>query len=163
MNLSTLMLQAHLTIAPGFGPDVQRNYLHGMLDIRPDERVSLRSDAFLFVGTQGGPGDLLHNHSVFMGPVVHFQAGKVDPYVGFQPGLGLVQSQWKVDGVARQSERLVTPLVSGLSGIQVRVHPLFHFFGEGRYVSGRHLSADPTAHNLDEVRVSFGLGFGLGG
>ncbi len=82
---------------------------------------------------------------------MHFLDGRLDPWVGFQPGLALTRA---VDGPAR-----VSPVASVAVGSNFLVSSLFHFFVEGRQMLGRHLTDEVATVSLNEARLSFGLGF----
>jgi hypothetical protein len=150
---------SHLTIAPGFAQAGQTTmYLHGGNALMVANKVALKTDGYVFVGTQTGEQTMVDNHGLFSGCAWHPMTGRFDPYVAVQPGLALTRSTWDDEEGTHRSRLLVTPMASGAVGSRVHMSNFFHLFGEVRQVWGRHLSDDPAARSLSETRMSFGLG-----
>ncbi len=89
-----------------------------------------------------------------------------DPYVIVQPGIAYTSSYQNIrlnDEVpTKVSYRgVLTPLATAGIGVNYYFQRFAHLFVEGRYVYGKHLSTAPQPISLEEIRITFGLGFNL--
>ena len=111
-------------------------------------------------------------HSIYLGGAYHIPTkGHFDPYVIFQPGLAYTSSYEIHNWVPLQlqDERVshtyypgvLTPLATAGVGFNYYFQRFAHLFLETRYVYARHLSQAPSPISLQELRVTFGLGFNL--
>lgn len=134
-------------------------YLHGLGEYLVNDWNSLRSDIYFYL--KSGDKQMLElNHQLFVGAAFHFNSNhQFVPYVGLQPGLALTQANFvTIQGVTNNVE--VSPLISVAMGFNYYASKWFHLFIDGRYVSGKHLSNQKKI-DLDELRISFGLGFNI--
>lgn len=145
-------------------------YIHGNLEYYTDEIISIRNDGYYSLQINSPFPDKNYNHSFFTGASYHIKTkGRLDPYAAFQPGLSLTKETPgycppNVACIAKpfyQSRPSVNPLLSGVIGFNYYGEKYFHFFGEARYVHGKHLSELPRPVSLSELRLSFGLGFNI--
>ena len=165
------LLRAQATISPGMLLESKaRNiYIHGNLEYYADETISLRGDGYYFVSSFGNTNHFLMHHSLFSGASYHIKTkNHFDPYIGIQPGISITQAFYNTcpDGAMcfapprLQDSYSFNPLISGVIGFNYYAQQVFHIFGEARYVHGTHLS-ELGPLSLDEVRLSFGLGFNI--
>lgn len=162
------LFAAHFTIAPGWTlADGNTNlYLHGRTEFYLNRKVSFVGDGYYFLDTQGD-GNLLHNHGVYFGANYHFPFKRFDPYIGFMPGVSLVQVS--NPGIAQEGTELVTresvftaePSISASIGFNLYIWKHFHFMGQLRYVHASHSTQWAMVYPLDEFRLSFGLGWNV--
>ena len=164
------LLKTSLTISPGFFLKIPVNlvYFHGHLEYFPEEKVSLRGDAFLGMNSPHSP-HITANHCLQFGAFYHFSRGKFDPFLGFQPGINF--SQIKLSKVPA-FQTGITPMLSLSGGANYFVSRYFHFFLSMGYYKGTllkmvhpiwssSLEQVPVKTPLDEIRISGGLGFNI--
>ena len=107
------------------------------------------------------------NHAIFSGASYHFKTkNHFDPYFAFEPGISIMQSQYKMDSfwglpAIQHSATAINPMISSVIGFNLYFQRWFHLFAETRYMYGKHTSASGVI-SLSELRFSFGLGFNLG-
>ncbi len=161
------LLRAQATISPAvmLNDGALNIYVQGDMDYFLSRKVSVRADAYYFIDTQGD-GDLRHNHGVFFGANYHFPLGRLDPYVGLQPGASYVQAAkympWGENGheVEVNSTGTIVPNISATAGLNFYLGRFVHFMTNIRYVHGKH--ATPWGNRpLDEFRFSFGVGWNV--
>jgi len=137
-------------------------FLTGNLEYYIQSLISARGDVYYFL--KNDENSLKQNHQLFSGASYHIKTNNnFDPYIGFQPGMALTQSfnsPRKGNESVQQfsSSTSYSPLISGVVGFNYYASKWFHLFVDGRIVQGRHLS-NFNAVSLNEVRISFGLGF----
>ncbi|MDF2437291.1 MAG: hypothetical protein K0Q95_1667 [Bacteroidota bacterium] len=148
-------------------------YLNGNLEYYLDNTISIRGDANYLLGSSGTTEDLMHlkdNISVMLGLAYHFKTNNhLDPYFIFQPGVAYVSSYSSIslapssdkDLNTRNYKGSLSPLSSFGFGANYYFQRFAHLFVEGRYVHGRHLSQAPSPIFLNELRITFGLGFNM--
>ena len=158
------LVRTMATLSVGHMPQFSMNnvYISGNSEYYLSNRVSWRGDASFFLNNLNGPEIFKDNHSIFSGLSFHNPTnGKIDPYLGFQPGVSFSRTMIHgVDEVTTYSKTQVSPLISGVGGINIYASQLFHVFADVRYISGTHI-VQSGAESLNEVRFSFGLGFNL--
>ncbi len=157
------LIRTQATISLGMMRDDARNmYLHGDLEYFMHENVTVRSDAYFYLGATSDYEPLKLNHSLFVGAMYHFPTNnRFDPYVGVQPGIAYAQRilpYTDVQGNTLYSNTTFNPLISGTVGANYYGSKWFHVFVNARMVRGKLLS-DVAPKHLDEFRISFGLGF----
>ena len=135
-------------------------YLAGDMDLFIDDNVSLTGEAWYGFKTHDKPTGLLRNHAVYWGFNYHpLKKGRWDPYVGLSPGMALVQAGYHDgEGIARKTFG-AAPLASGVIGCNYYVGSVFHFFVKARAVAGRFRGSSPEFTNLNEMKLSAGLGW----
>ena len=133
-------------------------YIHGVTEYFVSDKITARGDIYYYL--KSGNKQMLNlNHQLFAGASYHFNTQHhFVPYVGFQPGIALTQADFIT--INQENNMEVSPLISTVAGFNFYASRWFHLFIDGRYVSGKHLSNQKTI-SLDEVRLSFGLGFNL--
>lgn len=133
-------------------------YLQGVLEYFVTKNITSRGDIYYYLKS-GDKQMLNQNHQLFAGASCHFNTNSnFVPYLGIQPGIGLTQANFVV--VNGENNVEASPLISAVVGFNYYASNWFHLFIDGRYISGKHLSNQKTI-SLDEVRLSFGLGFNL--
>jgi len=169
------MLKGSATLAPGFMlAQAQNNiYVHGHLEYFPEEKVSLRGEAFWFTGAQQKPQLLNENSSFLFGGLYHFHKKRFDYFIGLQTGASFTKPNDTYDtipGIGPQTlpgvytykvsyKIKVLPLVSPVTGISFYPGKYVNFFLELRYVNGRYFGYNSGRLSMDEIRISAGLGF----
>jgi hypothetical protein len=168
------LLRADASIVKGYmlKEDFQTVHLNGNLEYYTDNRISIRGDANYMLGSNGLTSDsigLLNNISVMLGASYHFHTkGHFDPYFILQPGFAYTSSYKDLNGgfVKETSQKkyyngAISPLATAGLGFNYYFQRFAHLFLETRYVYGQHLSNAPSPISLQEVRITFGLGFNL--
>jgi hypothetical protein len=152
------------TLSVGHMPQHSINnvYIQGNAEYYLCDKISWRADGSFFLNNLNGAEVFQDNHNVFSGLSYHFPTkSKVDPYIGFQPGIAFSSSvYYDEEEVKNHSPTVVSPLISSVGGVNVYASQLFHVFAELRYVAGTH-SAESGPQSLTEIRISFGLGFNI--
>jgi len=162
------LFAAHVTIAPGWTlADGNTNlYLHGRTEFYLNRKVSFVGDGYYFLDTQGD-GYLRHNHGAYFGAQYHFPIKRFDPYIGFMPGVSMVQvsnSGIALQGtefVPQESVFRVEPSISASVGFNLYIWKYIHFMGQVRYMHASHSTQWAMVYPLDEFRISFGLGWNV--
>ena len=140
-------------------------FIHGNAEYHISAPITFRSDIFYYLQSDDANG-LSMNHQLFEGATYHIiTKSNFDPYIGFQPGLGLSKSKTSLlvsdaPAIESYSKTSVNPLISGVIGFNYYATKFFHLFVDLRYILGTHLS-DVKPVSLNEVRISFGLGLNL--
>lgn len=169
------LLRATLTFSTGFMRNSTVNgYLHGLLEYYMGEKISVRGDSFHMLFSQSKTADsatginlknpMLLNSSLMAGLFYHpLSHEKLDLYVGFQPGIALSQYNQQVldvNGNAALTTPSLNPIYAFTGGLNYYSGKFFHVFVETRFIRGVHLS-NGNPKFLDELRISFGLGFDI--
>lgn len=158
------LLSAMGTISPGIkvSDGAMTMSLHGYLEFFMDDYVSWRGDGFYFMGEQKKPAGLYQNSTLKWGPFYHFHKpnGKLDFYVGMQPGVNFVQPMGQdINGRDYYYKFKVVPAFSGVTGMNYHFGRIFNMFIEGTFIGSRYLGDGFTKINTSEVRISGGLGW----
>lgn len=170
------LMRADASIVGGylFKEGMNTVHINGSAEYYLDNKVSIRGSASYLLGCSGLTKDsigLKDFHSIYLGGVYHFPTkGHFDPYVILQPGLAYTSSYKSrppavFDGDDKQIRKyypgVLTPLATAGVGFNYYFQRFAHLFVETRYVYGQHLSPAPSPISLQELRVTFGLGFNL--
>lgn len=156
--------KASLSFAPGWLTENTRtNNLQASFAFHPKEgRIELRGDGFYFLNSVGDRPRFTINHQLFAGAFYKFSDKQLQPYLGFQPGIAYSQSS--EHGSLDQAtgniifKKTINPVGAFAGGIEFFAEKLFFCYFETRYIFGKHKS-DTYPIFLDELRLSFGLGF----
>lgn len=171
------LLRADASIVAGylFKEGMNNVHVNGSAEYYLDNKISIRGSASYLLGCTGITKDsmgLKDFHSIYLGMAYHFPTkGHFDPYLILQPGLAYTSS-YKAHNwvpVQLQDEQIsrtyypavVSPLATAGLGFNYYFQRFAHLFVETRYVYGRHLSQAPSPISLQELRITFGLGFNL--
>ena len=168
------LVRADASIVAGylFKENINNVHVNGSAEYYLDNKVSIRGSACYLLGSTGLTKDsmgLKDFHSIMLGGVYHFTTnGHFDPYFIFQPGIAYTSSyKAKYLGDPNENTKVATyagvfsPLATAGLGFNYYFQRFAHLFVETRYVYGRHLSQAPSPISLQELRVTFGLGFNL--
>ncbi|MBP6732682.1 MAG: hypothetical protein KA149_11520 [Chitinophagales bacterium] len=158
-------VRAQGNLAPGylFGQKVASGYVNGDMDLFFDNRVSFTGSAWgSFALNRKNETGIKANHAVFGGLNYHFlKPGRFDPYIGFTPGLGIVQVAYREGETIKRTPYAAVPLVSGVAGFNYYVGWIFHVFVKVQGVTGQVFSTLPAPVRLDELKIMAGLGWNL--
>jgi len=162
------LVRAQIIISPGWTiADGNTNiYLQGDMEYHLQDRISLKGDVSYFIDSQEN-GYLKNNHSLFFGAQYHFPVKRFDPYIGFHPGISLIQVKNPDQGtpevpVAYSVSNLkASPAISVATGFNFYVWRYIHFMANLKYVHASHPTEWGTNYALDEFRISFGLGWNV--
>lgn len=168
------LLRADGSIVAGFMPKDNLSNVHvtGNLEYYVDNVVSVRGEATYLLGSTGLTADsmgLKDEISVGLGTAFHFHTnGHFDPYFILEPNIGYTSSYHQnvtrplIDATPKTYYvGSVTPMATAGLGFNYYFQRFAHLFVEGRYVYAQHLSEAPKPISLQEIRVTFGLGFNL--
>lgn len=150
-------LKASATIAPSkmLNRDVQNIYLNGFVAYQLDEHLSLRGETFFYIkGAANAPTDMVYNGAMntYFGAFYHRGVNNWDNYVGFQPGVSVVQTIYK-------SGASVIPSFAFKIGTAYYVWKYFHFFADLTYTNTTVRGISIGSLRSDELIISAGLGF----
>lgn len=152
----------------------QTVHLNGNAEYYTDNKISIRADANYMLGSIGLTSDSIgldKNSSVLLGASYHFHTnGHFDPYFIFQPGIAYTSS-YKQNNTSlitmneipekTRYNGTLSPIATAGLGFNYYFQRFAHLFLETRYVYGQHLSNAPSPISLQELRITFGLGFNL--
>ncbi|MEX0811692.1 MAG: hypothetical protein WD048_05710 [Chitinophagales bacterium] len=159
------LLRMQGTLAPAYQPGlkVTNFYLHGDLEYYVEDKISIRADSYIFLGSQQKPAIFDQKIMSFFGAMYHFPHKRIDPFVGIQPGIAISSVNYtSPEGNNTTSDMAISPLISPIAGVNLYVGKVIHFFAVVRYMYGRHMSDAPEAVSMSEINGSFGLGFNFG-
>ncbi|HLP50236.1 MAG TPA: hypothetical protein VK154_05090 [Chitinophagales bacterium] len=158
-------IRAQGNLAPGylFSQKIASGYVAGDMDLFFDNRVSFTGAAwYSFALNRKNETGLKANHALFAGLNYHFlKPGRFDPYIGFTPGIGLVQATYEENDELRKSKLAVLPLVSASIGFNYYVGWIFHVFVKVQGVTGQVSGTLPAPVRVDELKCMAGLGWNL--
>jgi len=148
-------VSAYLTLAPGYRWHENQTsvYLHGKAEAYSKQGFGVSGEGYWGLGGMNTLSPWRQDHALHFGVNKHWMKNGSDFYLGFQPGMLLIQS--REQGAKWQAE----PSISGLVGYQLFFHDYFHFFVQCRTVLAR--SQESVQLNLGGCIFSVGLGFNL--
>ncbi|MFL5765301.1 MAG: hypothetical protein ACJ77K_15260 [Bacteroidia bacterium] len=168
------LVRSDASIVAGFliKHDISNVHLDGSLEYYLDNRVSVRGSASYMLGSSGLTKDsmgLKDFHTIMLGGAYHFHTNNhFDPYLIIQPGVAYTSSykatythDSNYSTPVKQYEGVLSPLGTAGLGFNYYFQRFAHLYMETRYVYGRHLSSAPSVISLQELRITFGLGFNL--
>lgn len=168
------LIRADASIVSGYmyKDGIRNVHVNGNAEYYIDNKISVRGDATYLLGSSGLSKDSVgfrDNHSIGLGLVYHFKTkSHFDPYFIFQPSVAYTSSykQNYIDDATNLRERknfdgVLSPLATGGLGFNYYFQRFAHLFMETRYVYGNHLSNAPNPLSLEELRITFGLGFNV--
>lgn len=169
------LMRADASIVAGylFKENINNVHINGSAEYYLDNKISIRGSASYMLGSSGLTKDsvgLKDFHSVYLGIVYHFNtASHFDSYFIFQPGIAYTSSYKGIPSSLTSTDAkpqkyypgTLSPLATAGLGFNYYFQRFAHLFVETRYVYGRHLSQAPSPISLQELRVTFGLGFNL--
>lgn len=162
------VLKATATITPGLMLNANQTniYVNGELEYFADDKISIRGDGFWMVGTQQKNALLQQNSSVFFGALYHMHQNRFDGFVGMQPGVSITKPYGSPqDAIMPLGEPYkeyaykLLPNFSPIIGFTFYASDYFNFFLNMRYVHACYYGYQGSSLNLDEFRISAGLGF----
>lgn len=165
-NLSLKGLFVSQTIiSPGyfFYKGLLNSYFHPALEYFFEDKVSIRTDAFYFLTTQGDEKPLRMNHQMLLGAFYHFQKKSGSICIGWQPGAAYVtQTPYTYnDSLIEKPKLKVAPIMTFTLGADYFFWKYLNFFTAINFVHGTHIANFGNSFPLDELRFSAGLGWNL--
>lgn len=158
-------IRAQGNLAPGylFSQKAATGYVNGDIDLFFHNHVSFTGSAWgSFITSRKNITGVKANHAVFGGINYHIlKTGKWDPYIGFTPGVGIVQATYKEADVIKKTPYAAVPLVAASVGCNYYVGWIFHVFVKVQAVSGQVFSTLPAPIRLDELKFMAGLGWNI--
>ncbi|MBL7882512.1 MAG: hypothetical protein JNL69_00470 [Bacteroidia bacterium] len=169
------LVRASASIVSGYmyKSNIKNVHLNGNLEYYIDNKVSIRGDYNILLGSDGLTDQymgLKDDHNVMLGAVFHIQTkGYFDPYIILQPGIGYTSSYIELPSTMiangesnkKYYEGVLSPVGSAGIGFNYYFQRFAHLFMETRYMYGQHLSKAPSPISLEELRITFGLGFNV--
>ncbi len=150
-------------LAPGFlfNQKVATGYVNGDMDLFFDNRVSFTGSIWCsFALNRKNETGLKANHALFGGLNYHFlKPSRWDPYIGFTPGIGLVQVAYKDGDNLKRTPFTPVPLAAATIGCNYYVGWIFHLFVKVQAVTGQVFSKLSSPTRLDEMKFMAGLGW----
>jgi hypothetical protein len=152
--------------------NINNVHLNGNFEYYLDNKISIRGDINFLMGSKGLTTDSLglkDEHSLMLGAIYHFHTkNHVDPYFIIQPGFAYTSSYKEIaTNLPDKSttnvnyKAVISPLATAGLGLNYYFERFAHLFIETRYVYGNHLSEAPKPISLQELQITFGLGFNL--
>jgi hypothetical protein len=150
-------LKASATIAPSFmlNRNVENIYLNGFIAYQLDDHFSFRGETFYYIkGAANASTDIVYNGAMntYFGVFYHRGINNWDNYIGFQPGVSVVQTIFK-PGTS------VSPSFAFKIGTAYYVWKYFHFFADLTYTNTTVRGLSIGSLKSDELIISAGLGF----
>ncbi len=163
-NPDKAIIKPAIAFSPGFLTEqTQTGQLHFSIGITPkSKKLVFRADGFYYLGAIGERPRFTINHQFYLGGFYQFSNNKLQPYLGFQPGLAWSQSsEFGVindDSGEIDFERTLNPVSSFVGGIDYYLSKKAALLFETRYIVGKHKSNSFPIF-LDELRFSVGFRF----
>ncbi len=174
------LIRADASIVSGYmyKDGIRNVYVNGNAEYYIDNKISVRGDANFLLGSSELSKNYIgfkDNHSIGLGLVYHLKTkNHFDPYFIFQPSIAYSSSYLDVnkaphvmnaDGTYPTNNIYYSPVLSPLAtcglGFNYYFQRFAHLFMETRYIYGQHLSNAPSPLSLEEIRITFGLGFNV--
>lgn len=151
------MLAASITIAPSSMLNHRESniYFTGFAEYFLDKKLSFRSDTYLFMDSQNENGLLKDGFRSYFGMAYHFNKGNWDGYVGYQPGVTLMNATLSTN------QARLNPSAAFRVGTSYYVWKYFHFFANLTYVRSKLMGYPNGSIQTDELIFAAGLGFQL--
>jgi hypothetical protein len=155
------LLQIQPTVAPGylFSAQTLTMYFRANTEYFVHQNVSLRTDAYIYFGSQEKTDLLKNNHSAFLGASYHLIRKNTAFCFGFQPGIAFSETNSQLTG--KSKDLRVSTLISFTTGVNQYLNKFLHFFFNLQYVTGTHVPLYSEPVSLNEFRFTMGLGFNL--
>lgn len=158
-----LSAQGNLAPALLFAGNKMTAYADGDLEVFLSNDFAFTGACWFFIPTTGSsvPG-LRVNDALFWGGNFHLlKPSRIDPFLGFTPGIGLARLVSSSSEGPKRSPFEVVPLCGVTLGCNFYVGSVFHFFVKAEGVTGQMLGGIPQAQRLDELKFMAGLGLNL--
>ncbi len=156
VHKDVLRTQATLSPSYTFADAKSFFYLHGNLEWYIENNISVSGDGYYFLGKLSSDSSSFNfNHAIFFGANKHFIKNNNDIYIGFQPGIAIIQ----LKDTYNKNVTGVNPLASVTLGYNFYISAFFHFFIQTRFTYGENNFA--YHKDLSDIRLSAGLGFNL--
>lgn len=169
------ILKGDATISPGYLLNSPQTniYINGTLEYFTQDRVSLRGEGFLFVGSQNKPALMKENSSLLYGAAYHFHKNRLDFFVGMEVGASAAKPNDVLIDTTGSSgyvtisksytqtfDYKILPVISPVAGITFYPSNYFNFFLNMHYIHATYYGyAMGKNLSLNELRISAGLGF----
>jgi hypothetical protein len=160
-----IRVQGNLALGQPLKTTGTNMYWTGDLDYYCRDNISISSGLFYFFGSFGGTKLFKENHCGYLGASYHFKTkGHFDPFIGILPGYSIAQMNansvvFNDSTKPRSSFPLsFNPLILFNAGFTYYANRFFNVFIHVKYQVGKHFS-DISPVSLDELKVSFGLGY----
>ena len=152
-------------LAPGilFSQKSASAYVNGDMDLFIDNHIAVTGSAwYSFALNKKSETGIKANHAIFGGLNYHFlKPSRFDPYIGFTPGVGIVQVAYKEGDEVKRTPYTPVPLVSASMGFNYYVGWIFHIFVKAQFVTGAAFTNMAAPVRLDEMKIMAGLGWNL--
>jgi hypothetical protein len=156
------LLKGTATISPStmLNRSVNNVYISGFLEYHLTKNLSLRGESYVFVdGTSKNENNNLFidkGMRTYAGAFYHFNKNNWDKYIGFQPGIAIMQP---LAGVQPIQKMQACPSMALHVGSTYYVWKYFNFFVDLAYVKSTFYGLQIGAQKTDELILSAGLGF----
>lgn len=156
------LLKATATISPTsmLNRSVQNVYISGFAEYHLDKKLSLRGDIYWFVDGQSKTASpnlfIGQGTRTYFGAFYHFSKNNWDKYIGFQPGIAILQP---LEEVSTDAKLQASPSFAIHVGSTYYVWKYFNFFVDLAYVNSTYRGLASGSARTDEMILSAGLGF----
>lgn len=156
------LLKGTATISPStmLNRSVNNVYISGFLEYHLTKNLSLRGESYWFVdGTSKTESNNLFvgkGMRTYAGAFYHFNKNNWDKYIGFQPGIALMEPLTSIQSDAKLQ---ACPSMALHVGSTYYVWKYFNFFVDLAYVKSTYHGLQTGAQKTDELILSAGLGF----
>lgn len=156
------LISTSLTISPSTMLNRSDNnyYLTGFLEGRVDKHLSFRGETHYFMDGEKEIPYFKKAARTYFGIQYHMPVKNFDPYIGFMPGVSLLQLNADRIGGEQQGIK-ATPSVSLNIGASYYIWKYFHFFLNMSYVKSTAYGFTQTSGKSDELIFSAGLGLNI--
>jgi hypothetical protein len=161
VDYGLIRIQGNVGLGKSLAFNANNIYWVGDLDYFLRGNISVRSGFYAFLGSYGGDEVFQHNHTAYLGVSYHFPTNNnLDPYISILPSY--VVSRIDPNGIYSEVpsayKASFNPAIGVGAGITFYANRFFNVFANVHYIKGSHFS-DISAIPLDELKVSFGLGY----
>lgn len=156
------LISTSLTISPSSMLNRSDNnyYLTGFLEGRVDKHLSFRGETHFFMDGEKEIPYFKRAARTYFGIQCHLPVKNFDPYIGFMPGVALLQLNTDRIGGEQQGIKAV-PSVSFNLGASYYIWKYFHVFLNASYVKSTVYGFEETSGKSDELIFSAGLGLNI--
>ncbi|GIV32589.1 MAG: hypothetical protein KatS3mg031_0124 [Chitinophagales bacterium] len=158
-------VRAQGNLAGGYLPAQQQAsaYLAADLDVFVDDKLSITGEGWYGFNLNRQQTGLQKNHALHWGFNYHpIRKGKLDPYFGLSPGLGIAEIGRQSEDRRTQRATGYAALLSGAIGMNYYIGSVFHLFLKVRATAGQVRAAPSEPFiPLHEVKLTAGLGWNM--
>ncbi len=150
------LIRVSTTIAPSWmlaHKGLMNISMNSFLEVYAENKISFIGGSILYVGSQSKTPFLKYNHSAYFGALYHFTNSRFDPYIGLYQGFNIIK-------YVNHTSTYLNPTIYASTGFNYFMTDWINLYVNATYNQNKLVDLKQN-NNLNEVRLSVGLCFGL--